>query len=66
MNEFEEWWILEGQNIVGHYDQREEELAKVAWAAAIQWANKICRKWVVLHDNVYSDINSELIKLEEK
>lgn len=37
MNEFEKWWILEGQNIIGHYDLQEEALTKVTWKAALKW-----------------------------
>lgn len=37
MKECKNWWILEGQNIVGHYDQHEEELTKVVWRAALEW-----------------------------
>jgi len=37
MNEFEKWFTLECQNIVGHYDYHEEVLAKLVWKAALEW-----------------------------
>ena len=39
--EFEKWWILEGQNIVGHYDHKEEDLARLVWEAANEYEH-IC------------------------
>lgn len=61
MDEFEKWLAK------NHPNANDLTIAtyKESWKAAINWANTMCRKWVTLHDNVYSEINAELMKLEE-
>ena len=63
MSEFEKWWEKFGQYEFSTYLTKEQ--SKIVWKAAIEWTNMVCRKWVTLHENVYSNVNYELMKLEE-
>lgn len=37
MNEFDKWWLMEAQNIVGTGRATEEDIAKEGWGAALEW-----------------------------
>lgn len=34
---FEKWWSLEYQNLCGHRDIHDEDIAEAAWRAALEW-----------------------------
>lgn len=61
MSEFKKWLAKNHP----YADNPTIAVYKESWRAAIGWANTKCRAWVTLHGNVYSDINAELMKLDE-
>lgn len=63
MKAFEEWWLMEGQNIVGHYDQQERYLASDVWKAALEWALTFREPD---HTDLFENINPMWIKKELK
>ena len=60
MNEFQKWY-----NTLSPADA-EHKSAERGWKAAINWANSKCRAHVTIHNNVYTDINKELMDLEDQ
>lgn len=40
MKEFEKWWEMEGQNLVGCGRITDTELAEEVWKAALKWVKK--------------------------
>lgn len=62
MNEFEKWLAKNHPNA----NDLTIAMYKEAWKAAINWTNTRCRASVTLHDNIYSEVNAELIKLESE
>ena len=64
MKAFDEWWLMEGQNIVGNYDQQERDLASNVWQAALEWVESGCGKTMIGKDrNIIAD---ELEILEDE
>ena len=39
--QFDEWWLLEAQNIVGVGRATEKDVAETAWEAALEWAEDV-------------------------
>ena len=65
MSEFEKYWMkLEASGDLDYF-ATPKEAGEAVWKAAIGWANTKCRAHVTIHNNVYSDINAELMKLGE-
>lgn len=42
MKEFDEWWLMEAQNIVGVGRAQEVDVATEAWKAALEWVKNTC------------------------
>ena len=60
MKKFEEWLIMSGQGIVGHYDYHEEELAKEVWRAALEWVMEGTEEEDATFGSILWDVKEEL------